>query len=34
MRCSSPEKCEGVAIGKALESLNHGEGLILMLIAR
>jgi hypothetical protein len=34
MRCSDPKVCEGIVIGKALESLENGEGLILMLIMR
>jgi hypothetical protein len=34
MRCSKKEICEGNFIGKALETLEYGEGLILMLITR
>jgi peptidyl-Asp metalloendopeptidase len=34
MRCESAEKCEGAIIGKALEPLEEGEGLILVLLMR
>jgi hypothetical protein len=34
MRCSRPETCEELVIGKALESLETGRGLILMLVMR
>ena len=34
MRCDSPQKCEGAIIGKALESLDEGEGVIMMLVMR
>jgi hypothetical protein len=34
MRCGSAEKCEGAIIGKALEPLEEGEGLILVLLMR
>jgi photosystem II stability/assembly factor-like uncharacterized protein len=34
MRCSEAKKCEGAVIGKALEALDKGTGLILMLIMR
>ena len=34
MRCSKAKLCEGTIIGKSLESLETGEGLILMLIMR
>jgi subtilisin family serine protease len=34
MRCESTEKCEGTIIGKALEPLEEGEGLILVLLMR
>ena len=32
MRCADPKGCEGAIIGKALEALESGEGLILMLV--
>jgi len=34
MRCAEPVKCEGAIIGKALESLEEGEGIIKMLVMR
>nr|BAL55180.1 hypothetical protein HGMM_F23G10C33 [uncultured Acetothermia bacterium]BAL60221.1 hypothetical protein HGMM_OP4C857 [Candidatus Acetothermum autotrophicum] len=34
MRCESAHKCEGAIIGKALEALDVGEGVILMLLMR
>jgi hypothetical protein len=34
MRCSDPKECEGAIIGKALEPLEQGAGLILMLVMR
>lgn len=34
MRCASAQQCEGAIIGKALESLDAGEGVILMLVMR
>ncbi len=32
MRCSDVTKCEGAIIGKALEPLEQGTGVILMLV--
>ncbi|MCH8126651.1 choice-of-anchor B family protein [candidate division KSB1 bacterium] len=32
MRCAEAKECEGVIIGKALEGLESGEGLILVLV--
>lgn len=34
MRCDDIHRCEGAIIGKALEALNEGEGVILMLAMR
>jgi hypothetical protein len=34
MRCASPKLCEGALLGKALEPLAQGSGLITMLIIR
>jgi hypothetical protein len=34
MRCESAAQCEGAIIGKALEALDAGEGVILMLVMR
>jgi hypothetical protein len=34
MRCASPKLCEGALLGKALEPLAEGSGLITMLIIR
>ena len=34
MRCESAQKCDGAIIGKALEALNEGEGVIVMLVMR
>jgi hypothetical protein len=34
MRCADVAQCEGAIIGKALESLDEGEGVILMLVMR
>jgi hypothetical protein len=34
MRCESPKLCEGALLGKALEPLAEGSGLITMLIIR
>lgn len=34
MRCESAAQCEGAIIGKALEALNEGEGVIVMLVMR
>lgn len=34
MRCESIQKCEGAIIGKALEALENGESVILMLVMR
>ncbi|MCS7198074.1 MAG: hypothetical protein NZ930_05290 [Candidatus Bipolaricaulota bacterium] len=34
MRCASSYVCEGALLGKALEALNVGEGVILMLLTR
>lgn len=34
MRCDSIQKCEGAIIGKALEPLTEGEGIIVMLVMR
>jgi hypothetical protein len=34
MRCGDVTHCEGAIIGKALEALNEGEGVILMLVMR
>jgi hypothetical protein len=34
MRCASAQQCEGAIIGKALEALEEGEGLILVLVTR
>jgi len=34
MRCASPKLCEGALLGKALEALEEGSGLIVMLITR
>jgi subtilisin family serine protease len=34
MRCESAVQCEGAIIGKALEALNEGEDVILMLVMR
>ncbi|MFQ5853883.1 MAG: hypothetical protein ACE5JU_25265 [Candidatus Binatia bacterium] len=32
MRCAEAKACEGAIIGKALEALESGEGLILVLV--
>ena len=32
MRCTAAETCKGAIIGKALESLESGEGLLLVLV--
>ena len=32
MRCNDAEKCEGAVLGKALEGLEMGEGLIMVLV--
>ena len=32
MRCADPKACEGAIIGKALEALESGEGMILVLV--
>jgi len=34
MRCEDIHRCEGAIIGKALEALDEGEGVILMLVMR
>ncbi|MCI2430794.1 hypothetical protein LM604_09175, partial [Candidatus Acetothermia bacterium] len=34
MRCESAQKCEGTIVGKALEALDAGEGVILLLLMR
>jgi hypothetical protein len=34
MRCTNAKQCEGAIIGKALESLEQGTGVILMLVMR
>ena len=34
MRCGDPDRCEGAIVGKALEPLAEGEGLIEMLVMR
>jgi subtilisin family serine protease len=34
MRCESAAQCEGAIIGKALEALEEGEGVILMIVMR
>lgn len=34
MRCTRPRDCEGALIGKALEALSTGSGVILMLVVR
>jgi hypothetical protein len=34
MRCADARRCEGAIIGKALESLEQGTGVILMLVMR
>jgi hypothetical protein len=34
MRCENIHRCEGAIIGKALEALDEGEGVILMLVMR
>ncbi len=34
MRCESPRACEGALLGKALQALDVGEGVILVLLAR
>ncbi len=34
MRCESAAQCEGALLGKALEALPEGEGIILMLVMR
>jgi hypothetical protein len=34
MRCADAKQCEGAIIGKALESLEQGTGVILMLVMR
>jgi hypothetical protein len=34
MRCAIPKECEGAIIGKALEPLEEGTGLIKMLVMR
>ena len=34
MRCGDVAQCEGAIIGKALEALAEGEGVILMLVMR
>lgn len=32
MRCGQAKECEGMVVGKALETLESGEGLILVLV--
>ena len=32
MRCNDAEKCEGAVLGKALEELERGEGLVMVLV--
>ncbi len=32
MRCDGPQKCESAFVGKALSSLEHGEGVVLVLV--
>ncbi|MCS6937607.1 MAG: hypothetical protein NZV61_08705, partial [Candidatus Bipolaricaulota bacterium] len=34
MRCANPQICEGALLGKALEELKTGEGVILVLLVR
>jgi hypothetical protein len=34
MRCDDPKECEGAIIGKALEPLDEGIGVIKMLVMR
>ncbi|MCS6936162.1 MAG: PQQ-dependent sugar dehydrogenase [Candidatus Bipolaricaulota bacterium] len=34
MRCRSPRECEGAIVGKALQSLDSGAGIILALLTR
>ncbi len=34
MRCASAAQCEGALLGKALEALSEGEGVIMMLVMR
>jgi hypothetical protein len=34
MRCPDPEECVGAIVGKALEPLEEGTGLILMLVMK
>jgi hypothetical protein len=34
MRCAEASTCEGAIIGKALETLEEGEGVIVMLVMR
>lgn len=34
MRCENAQRCEGAIMGKALESLDEGEGVILMFVMR
>ena len=34
MRCDEPEGCSGTLVGKALEALEHGDGMIEMLLMR
>jgi len=34
MRCENAQRCEGAIIGKALESLDEGAGVIVMLVMR
>ena len=34
MRCDEPEGCSGTLVGKALEALEQGDGMIEMLLMR
>ena len=34
MRCDEPEGCSGTLVGKALEALEHGDGMIEVLLMR
>ncbi|MCS7274698.1 MAG: hypothetical protein NZ610_04740, partial [Candidatus Bipolaricaulota bacterium] len=33
MRCESAQTCEGALLGKALTALEHGEGIVVVLLA-
>jgi len=34
MLCDEPEGCSGTLVGKALEALEHGDGMIEVLLMR